>query len=205
MSIVEESLYQLGVSRDTGERWIATFNQLHRYYHTLDHIQAMLKGYYKLRLNSKPLLAAIWLHDIVYDPTRSDNEIQSAAQARRELRECNFDIDLVEDLILSTQFKGYTGHYGLLHCILHDLDIEIFAADRETYRKYMIAIRKEYSHVPLDVYMVERSKILQMYRTHQIFKTSTYYDKFWKSAGDNLLYEIQLLNGDPKAFLQALT
>src|SRR5918912_1569268 len=55
-----------------------------RYYHTLDHVAAVLEEVRSLRGGAPEvpaLLLAAWFHDAVYDPRAGDNEERSAAYA----------------------------------------------------------------------------------------------------------------------------
>ena len=61
-----------------------------RHYHNLAHIEdclAALAQVEGLSAHERELLSeAIWWHDVVYDPTRSDNEELSAQLAERQVR-----------------------------------------------------------------------------------------------------------------------
>ena len=68
---------------------LARYAEPHRAYHTLQHLHECLDWYDRVRaLARQPTLLelAIWYHDIVHDPRRSDNEENSAALATDQLR-----------------------------------------------------------------------------------------------------------------------
>src|SRR4051794_1424217 len=53
-----------------------------RYYHTLDHIAAVLDTILQIEpVPSQPLLLATWLHDVIYNSRAGDNEERSAEYA----------------------------------------------------------------------------------------------------------------------------
>ena len=57
-----------------------------RFYHTLDHVGAMLDTVESLGSHARNLNAvtlATWLHDVIYDSKASDNEERSAEYAER--------------------------------------------------------------------------------------------------------------------------
>lgn len=75
----------LGIDAGSGEvlwRTIVTaYGEPQRYYHTLNHIRAVVADGSQLRGNFKAAgaaLLALFFHDIVYDPARHDNEEKSA-------------------------------------------------------------------------------------------------------------------------------
>lgn len=96
---IGESLALLGLSEAITQRWLEQLHEPHRHYHTLKHVKEMLRHYDG---SSRELIAAIWLHDIIYDPRASDNEERSADQARADLPP-DFDTDLVVRLILDSK------------------------------------------------------------------------------------------------------
>src|SRR5580700_5114324 len=57
-----------------------------RFYHTLDHVQAVLDKVDELRSYARNLNAvklAAWLHDVIYDSRAPDNEERSAEYSER--------------------------------------------------------------------------------------------------------------------------
>ena len=78
-----------------------------RFYHTLDHIGAMLETVESLaalarNLNSVKL--AVWLHDVIYDSRASDNEARSAEYAEQLCEKLSMpDGHLVAALIRKTK------------------------------------------------------------------------------------------------------
>ena len=78
-----------GAAAEVKAGLIAAYAEPHRRYHDMTHIAdglAQLRAVEGLTDDERTWLAyAIWWHDAVYDPTRSDNEAQSAALARRDL------------------------------------------------------------------------------------------------------------------------
>jgi pantetheine-phosphate adenylyltransferase len=78
------------------------YSEPHRFYHTLEHVYTMLRGVeaitYLSDFERKVLKLAILYHDVVYDPKRVDNELQSA----------QFMMDTFDEYIVdskSTEFK----------------------------------------------------------------------------------------------------
>ena len=71
----------------TREELTAAYSAPNRHYHNLAHIQDCLDQLARvdgLSASERAILeAAIWWHDVVYDPARSDNEELSAQLAER--------------------------------------------------------------------------------------------------------------------------
>ena len=121
-----------------------------RFYHTLDHVQAMLEtvesiGSYARNLNAVKL--ATWLHDVIYDSRASDNEERSADYAERLCEEFSIpDGRLVASLILKT--KTHDAGDDPDAQVLLDADLAILGASEPVYRAYAEKIRQEYAWVP---------------------------------------------------------
>jgi predicted metal-dependent HD superfamily phosphohydrolase len=152
----------------------AAYAQAHRRYHTRTHIEqclALLDQVPDLTETEHQILTyAIWWHDAVYDATASDNEAQSAAMAKRDLRD--FDISLhgrdeVARLIMLT--AGHEVEEGdRLGEILVSIDLAILGAPDERYDAYARAVREEYAHVPEDQWRLGRAGVLQRFLDAQV-------------------------------------
>ena len=72
------------IGRDLVARWSAP----HRHYHTLDHLERVLSivdSNATQAAEPDAVRLAVWFHDAVYDPRRTDNADASAALAARVL------------------------------------------------------------------------------------------------------------------------
>lgn len=153
----EASLALLELPSATTERWREQLAEPHRHYHDERHIAAMLRAIPEGRA-TRELIAAIWLHDIVYDPRAADNEERSADQARRDLAGNGIDSDAVVALILATKHhRAETEDQRLLN----DLDLGILGAPPSEYARYAEAIGREYAHVPAEAYRAGRARVLR--------------------------------------------
>ncbi len=79
-------MFAILLSRLAGLR--ARYAEPHRSYHTQSHVDAMLAGLSGLGpsvADPAGVELAIWYHDAIYDPARSDNELLSAALLRADL------------------------------------------------------------------------------------------------------------------------
>lgn len=179
---------------------IARHGEPHRHYHTLDHIRDCLdqvEASADLDETQRRLLtAAVWFHDAVYDPTRNDNEAQSAALAVRVLADEGWtqaDIAEVERLILLTAGHSVKGG-DPLGARLISIDLSILGAEPTRYEAYAAAIRREYAHVPEALYVAGRAMILQRFLDAPVlFADALWAARLDGAARDNLRREIAAL------------
>jgi len=136
-----------------------------RFYHTLDHIENMLKtvesiGSHARNLNVVKL--ATWLHDVIYDSRASDNEERSADFAERLCGKFSMpDGRLVASLILKT--KTHDAGNDTDAQVLLDADLAILGASEPAYQTYAAKIRQEYAWVPELDYRQGRCQVLQKF------------------------------------------
>src|SRR5690606_4689790 len=87
----EAALRAAGAERVESSVWnelVARYGERRRHYHTLEHVAGCLAGldaYRVLAERSEEVELALWFHDAVYVPWKSDNEERSAELAERWL------------------------------------------------------------------------------------------------------------------------
>ena len=169
-----------------------------RHYHTLKHVIAMLDSLAALRDEMQQPHAvelAVWLHDIIYDPHRSDNEAESAryAAARLDPLLPSELVARVSELILAT--KGHICPPGDGDCaLLLDADLAILGAETAVYNQYAQAIRREYMHVPDEVYRVARAEVLRGLGERPFLYHTPHFHPLEPRARQNLVAEIRRLS-----------
>lgn len=176
-------------------------------YHTLSHIQDCLSMLDRYRMlfdvnNIKTIEFALWLHDAVYYPGDSNNEIESANLAETMIRELSqntaysINIQDVRRLILAT--VPFENSISEDERIISDIDLSILGSDTDTYKKYTQAIYDEFCHVD-DFFMKRKQfmkKVFQSTKEFQkfiIFQTDIMRNMFEYTARVNIDREIQLL------------
>lgn len=179
----------------------AAYAEPHRRYHTIAHIDDCLA---KLALvadlttaERRTLELAIWWHDAVYDPARTDNEAASAALARRDLPRLGADAATVGDvarLILLT--AGHAVAAGdRLGALMVSIDLSILGEPPALYDAYAAAIREEYAHVPDDAFRAGRRRVLQGFlAAPAIFPDPAFAARYEAPARANLAREIVALS-----------
>jgi predicted metal-dependent HD superfamily phosphohydrolase len=177
---------------------VRAYSEPGRHYHTLDHIAALLHlldrhGEGLVDRNAVEL--AIFFHDAVYVPTRSDNEAESAALARERLTALALPAALVArvaDLVLATRHGTEPpAQLDADLALLLDLDLSVLAADRAIYAAYARAIRSEYAVHPDEVYRPGRRRVLgQFLARPRIYETSRLHALWDAAARANLTWEL---------------
>lgn len=151
---------------------VARYGEPHRAYHTIGHVEHVVAKVDEIGHghDAAVVLAAI-LHDVIYDPGRSDNEERSAEYARRVLDGLD-TAPRVATLIEATKsHDGPVGDDGL--DALLDADLSTFADDNEGRNGELI--RQEYASVPEEAFRAGRRSVLQgflerepLYRTEHM-------------------------------------
>jgi predicted metal-dependent HD superfamily phosphohydrolase len=133
-----------------------------RFYHTLDHVLAMLGTVENLATHARNLNTvklAAWLHDVIYDSKASDNEERSAEYAVRLCKELAVpEGRWVAELILKT--KTHNAYNDVDAQVMLDADLAILGAGDSDYQTYAERIRREYAWVPESEYRQERRRVL---------------------------------------------
>ena len=136
-----------------------------RFYHTLQHVGAMLETVASLTSfahNLNAINLAVWLHDVIYDSRASDNEAQSAKYAEQLCKKASIqDCRAVSALILKT--KTHEAGDDPDAQVLIDADLAILGAGESDYRLYADRIRQEYAWVPESDYRMGRRQILDRF------------------------------------------
>jgi predicted metal-dependent HD superfamily phosphohydrolase len=173
------------------ERLFGAYTAPTRHYHNASHISDCLQLADKFRdhfTDRRAVATALFFHDAVYDPARSDNEARSADLADQDLRAMNEPEEViarVHHLILDTRHTAPPttpdGQY------LADIDLSILGRDTETFDAYDRAIRLEYAHVPDEAYRTGRAAVLRSFLAREtIYHTPQFRDQYEQMARTNL-------------------
>jgi predicted metal-dependent HD superfamily phosphohydrolase len=164
-----------------------------RFYHTLDHVLAVLGTVESLASHANNLNAvklAAWLHDVIYDSKASDNEERSAEYALRLCEELVIpEGQRVAALIRKT--KTHDAGDDADAQVLLDADLAILGASEIDYQAYAVSIRREYAWVPEPEYRKGRRQVLERFLTRpRIFHFLSHLEE---PARRNLVAEIARL------------
>lgn len=187
-----------GVAASSFDELAARYREPHRHYHTLAHVSVCLSLFDSVRSELDDPLAvelALWLHDVIYDPTQNDNEDRSARYAEAVLGRLGVSPGVIGKVVTSievTQHPSVPKHHD--EALMVDIDLSILAAPAEAYRTYAAQIRQEYRHVPEALYCEGRAKVLECF-LHQaaIYHTPGFRERNEAEARANLAEELRRL------------
>ena len=184
------------------------YNEPQRAYHSLQHIQQLFGQFDQVKNNlHEPHIIALALlyHDVIYEPTRSDNELKSAEYAVESLtgylsaEQCQHIYALIM-MTASHELDKWSNEtkerekYSDAAYLL-DMDLSILGSSWSVYEHYSHAVRQEYAHVSDDDYRVGRMAVLKELLAHPtLYLTDYYYERLEKQARKNIEHEITLLH-----------
>jgi predicted metal-dependent HD superfamily phosphohydrolase len=169
-----------------------------RAYHTLTHIQDCLARFddtSTLAEHPIEVEAALWLHDVVYNPSASDNEERSADWAERILREGGVSdgmIARIRELILATKHQSIPEEKDA--ALLVDIDLSILGRETVVFERYEQRIRQEYAFVPEPTFREGRARILESFLEREaIYQTFFFRERYEIQARENISRSIAKL------------
>jgi predicted metal-dependent HD superfamily phosphohydrolase len=182
------------------DRLIARYREPHRRYHTLAHLTdclAQAAASSDLTTAQRDLLeTALWFHDAVYDPARTDNEAESARLAREELSNEGATEEHVAEV---ERLIGLTaGHVAAVEDALGarmvSIDLSILGAAPAVYDSYVRGVRQEYGHVPEEAWRAGRAAVLRRFLdSPQLYPDPAWAARFEARARANIARELEAL------------
>jgi predicted metal-dependent HD superfamily phosphohydrolase len=179
-------------------RLAAAYAEPVRAYHNTTHIIDCLAELDRCRdLARQPdqVEAAIWFHDAVYLPERSDNEVRSARLASEFLGRAGVEPDRcqrVADFILATRHLTMSDDPDTQ--LLCDIDLAVLGRDAAEFAEFERRIRTEYAWVPAPLYRAARSKVLAGFLARTaIYQTSCFTARYETQARQNLQQALRTL------------
>ena len=143
-------------------------------------------------------VAAAFFHDAIYEPTRHDNEAESAAMAERAVREIGWTDAAcrhVAEMVMATAGHDVEGA-DRYTAVLLAADLAVLAAEPSRYADYATAVRREYAHVDDDGWRAGRSAVLRtLLARPRLFASELELDEWERRARANLTSELASLAG----------
>ncbi|MGO2339492.1 MAG: HD domain-containing protein [Psychrobacter sp.] len=179
------------------------YDERQRAYHTLQHIQQLFSQFEQVKhdLNEPHIIAlALYYHDVIYEPTRSDNELKSARLAVEVLEpylnieQCQYIYALIM-MTASHQINDEMGsNKNSDAAYLLDMDLSVLGMPWSEYEQYAKSVRQEYAHVADKNYQKGRTHVLNQLLAHPtLYLTTHYRSRLEAQARDNIKREIMLL------------
>ena len=179
------------------------YNDSQRAYHTLRHIQQLFVQFEQIvqYLYEPHIVAlALYYHDIIYVPIRSDNELKSAEYAVQKLSHylSGDQCQQIYDLIMMTaahQLDELTDQEKRSDAAyLLDMDLSVLGMPWSEYEQYAKAVRQEYAHVSDTDYQNGRTHVLNQLLAHPtLYLTDYYHTQLETQARENIQREIHAL------------
>ena len=168
----------------------ARYAEPHRHYHTWDHVGALCRHFASVR-NSfsrwSPVIAAIFFHDAIYDPMRSDNEELSAQLLEHHAQ----DLMSADDLAFAAAIIRATAKHevpaGLNAEDEHDLalfldiDLAILGAPDAVFDQYEADIRWEYAFMPAEAFRAGRRGVLESFASRDTIYFTAEGQEHWEA------------------------
>jgi predicted metal-dependent HD superfamily phosphohydrolase len=178
----------------------AAYAEPRRRYHSRAHIEACLDelaAVPDLSEQDRRLLTwALWWHDAIYDPTRSDNEEASAELARRDLPALGAtpgEVDEVARLVLLTKGHSVTDS-DRLGALMVSIDLSVLGGDPAAYDAYAAGVRHEYAHVPEPAFRAGRARVMRHFlEAPVLYAEPTFRARLEDKARANIAREIAAL------------
>lgn len=173
------------------ERLLNAYGEPGRHYHNLRHLDECFEHLEAARPHlQRPaeVALALWYHDAVHDPRRSDNEARSAAWAEQAMRAAGCPepaTSVVGRLILATRHDSPAGPGDA--GFLVDIDLAILGAPPVRFDEYESQVRQEYGWVAEDEYRQARATVLRRFTARpSIYATEVFRRAFEAQARENL-------------------
>lgn len=180
----------LNLSPESVTDILTRMSEPHRHYHNTNHVQSILLNLHDVCSTSSEMysymVAAAWLHDVIYDVQSSTNEEDSALYSRG--LGLDLDHDVLSNIILATRHHQPNTPMEAVFC---DLDMMILASHPVLYQGYSKAIRQEYHHIDDKNYQSGRGQFLTQLLDRTIFHTMPQLEK---AAKANIEHEIANLS-----------
>jgi predicted metal-dependent HD superfamily phosphohydrolase len=163
-----------------------------KYYHNINHIYSFIELYNKynnlIESNKYEFLISIFFHDIIYIPSRNDNEKESIKVFNKfndEIKSNNLNKDKVIEYIKETENhlleKDYQNDINLF------LDMDMYIIADKNWEDYENKIRNEYNYLNFDIYKNKRKEfLLGLTKKKKIFRTKIFYNEYEEKARENI-------------------
>lgn len=188
-----ERMGKTPVSKKIIEEIINSYNEEHRHYHDLRHVNMCIEEIKKLGLekeigkkNFLKLYVTLLVHDLVYNP--KSNVLSSASYGKNISSGLGFGKAFAKDVYYGVIVTDHsTPPKNRLEMIAADADLAILGKEKTAVDQYDDGIRVEYSLIPIEIYRKRRKGILSLFLNRKnIYYTLEFRQLYESKARENL-------------------
>jgi predicted metal-dependent HD superfamily phosphohydrolase len=176
------------------------YDEPHRIFHNWDHIEYGLNIFKQLDTATTEQVIAWLFHDIVYDPTRKDNEVLSAELAKKYIQD-NGDQELISINDVSIIINDTISHVpsNPLSALVLDIDMSSLADKQYAeFERQRLLAAKEYASFGKDLVLAgTKAFIVKTLHQERIF-TTEYFQPMEPIARANLTAYLASLDNNQK-------
>ena len=188
-----------GGDGDTHRQLLTRYAEPQRHYHTAQHLAECFDRLHDAMSEARhpgEVLVALWFHDAVYDPTRHDNEQQSADWARDAILNAGLASEVaarVHLLVMATRHDAVPLDQDAR--LVVDVDLSILGAPAARFDEYERQVREEYRWVPGILFRRTRRTILEQFLERpRIYQTAHFFERYETLARGNLTRSLDALS-----------
>ena len=170
---------------------LTSYQEAHRAYHTREHLEeclVLLGEVWDQCDHPEEVAIALWFHDAIYEPRRSDNEAESGKWLARvcyAMGVAEVSIERMHALVMATRHAAAVEQLDAQ--ILVDIDLSILGASPERFDAYEAQIRREYRWVPGPIYRSKRANVLKGFLGRSmLYATPLFQGRFEQLARINI-------------------
>ena len=190
----------LGAESDDSSAWDAVYSRYaepHRKYHNVQHLVVCLEQLdmvsHEIELPDQVEMA-IWFHDVIYDPGKSNNEARSAAlfyDLSATVMDPEF-VDGVVDLILITTHDILPT--SRLQQLVSDIDLASFGCPWDCFLADSVNLRAEFQGTEDDYKLGKRRFLEALLQRPKVFLTDFFNDRYEQQARENIRRFLALID-----------
>lgn len=188
---------RVGVSapEDMFDNLILRYSDPSRSYHGLRHLSECLRALELFPETSIAVEFALWFHNIIFDVKLYDNEWRSAEFAFSLFQNVGVNPEICESIRDTIRVTSHNIEPASIdQCVIIDCDIAIFGSKWKRFLEYEKQIRKEYDHIPDNMFKHIRIDIFNKFLDRQsIYYTPILFDALEEKARQNLQRAIKTL------------
>lgn len=159
---------------DVGQALLDRWSDEHRHFHNLRHLAAVLHRVDQLAEEThEPDLVrlAAWYHGAVFSSEKKvaeasqggEQSTASAILAHDELISLGIPARAADRVaaLVNAIVRHAPDPADFDAAVLNDADLAMLAAEPQRYKEYKSAVRAEYAHIPVDVYLKARIRVIE--------------------------------------------